>query len=71
MLRGGVDPDGRTVPGCCPLAEVERRRRHSALGRGLPVLRDALVSVADAAQHIMVVSDAEGRVLWREGTARC
>jgi hypothetical protein len=33
------------------------------------VLREALVSVADAAQHIMVVSDADGRILWREGSA--
>ena len=35
----------------------------------LPVLREGLLSVADAAQHIMVVADAEGRVLWREGSA--
>ncbi|MET9364844.1 GAF domain-containing protein [Streptomyces sp. NPDC006632] len=66
-LRSGLDPDGDSHPGLLPPAEVERRRRHSPLTQVLPVLRDALVSVADAAQHIMVVSDAEGRVLWREG----
>ncbi|WP_406505788.1 GAF domain-containing protein [Streptomyces sp. NBC_00212] len=67
MLSSGLDPDGENRAGLLPLAEVERRRRHSRLTEVLPVLRDALVSVADAAQHIMVVSDAEGRLLWREG----
>ncbi|MCX5386359.1 helix-turn-helix domain-containing protein [Streptomyces sp. NBC_00083] len=68
-LSSGLDPDGGRHAGILSAAEVERRRRHSPLTDVLPVLRDALVSVADAAQHIMVVSDAEGRVLWREGHA--
>lgn len=67
MLDSGLNPDGGYRAGLLPLAEVERRRQHSPLSEVLPVLRDALVSVADAAQHIMVVSDAEGRLLWREG----
>ncbi|MEU9191545.1 helix-turn-helix domain-containing protein [Streptomyces hundungensis] len=66
-LSSGLDPDGDNRAGLLSLAEVERRRRRSPLAEVLPVLRDALVSVADAAQHIMVVSDAEGRLLWREG----
>ncbi|MFG3282301.1 GAF domain-containing protein [Streptomyces sp. NPDC048111] len=66
-LSSGLDPDGDNTAGLLSLAEVERRRRHSPLAEVLPVLREALVSVADAAQHIMVVSDAEGRLLWREG----
>ncbi|MFE9406958.1 GAF domain-containing protein [Streptomyces sp. NPDC006530] len=66
-LSSGLDPDGDNRAGLLSLAEVERRRRRSPLAEVLPVLRDALVSVADAAQHIMVVSDGEGRLLWREG----
>ncbi len=31
-------------------------------------LRDHLVSFADDGVHIMVITDAEGRLLWREGT---
>ncbi|MFD9796220.1 GAF domain-containing protein [Streptomyces sp. NPDC059070] len=69
VLDHGVDPDGRNHAGLLPLAEVERRRRSSPLREVLPVLREALVSVADAAQHIMVVGDADGRLLWREGHA--
>ncbi|NEE06580.1 GAF domain-containing protein, partial [Streptomyces sp. SID7499] len=30
-------------------------------------LRAGLASIADAAQQIMVVTDTEGRVLWRQG----
>ena len=55
--------------GLLSMDEVEERRQSSVLLEVLPVLREALVTVADAAQHIMVVSDADGRVLWREGSA--
>lgn len=69
MLRSGVDPDRDVRSGLLSVEEVEERRQSSGLLEVLPVLREALVTVADAAQHIMVVSDAEGRVLWREGNA--
>ncbi|MFI7383878.1 GAF domain-containing protein [Streptomyces sp. NPDC049813] len=67
MLRGGVDPDRDVRAGLLGADEVAERRRSSPLLPVLPVLREALVAVAQAAQHIMVVSDAEGRLLWREG----
>ncbi|WP_329462450.1 helix-turn-helix domain-containing protein [Streptomyces sp. NBC_01431] len=69
MLSRGLDPDQHHHAALLSLGEVERRRHQSPLREVLPVLRDALVAVADAAQHIMVVSDAEGRLLWREGHA--
>jgi hypothetical protein len=37
------------------------------LGAVLPLLRSTLVSIADEAVHIMVVTDADGTILWREG----
>lgn len=67
MLRGGMDPDRDRRAGLLPLEEIERRRQASPLRELLPVLRDGLVSIADSAQHIMVVADPEGRLLWREG----
>ncbi|MFJ9038074.1 GAF domain-containing protein [Streptomyces sp. NPDC102406] len=67
MLRVGVDPDRDIRSGLLGADEVEERRRSSPLLSVLPVLREALVTVAEAAQHIMVVSDADGRLLWREG----
>ncbi|WP_206302869.1 GAF domain-containing protein [Streptomyces sp. WAC 01529] len=69
MLTGGVDPEHGSRPRLLNEEELEERRRASPLLEVLPVLREALVSVADAAEHIMVVCDAEGRVLWREGSA--
>ncbi|MGX6744620.1 GAF domain-containing protein [Streptomyces peucetius] len=69
MMQRGMDPDRDHRAGLLPLAEIERRRNTSPLLEVLPVLREGLVSIADAAQHIMVVADAEGRLLWREGSA--
>ncbi|MFC8567132.1 GAF domain-containing protein [Streptomyces sp. NPDC057245] len=70
MLRSGVDPEHDFRSRLLPPDEVRRRREASALRHVLPVLREALLSVADVAQHIMVVADEDGRVLWREGSAR-
>ncbi|MGW0736048.1 GAF domain-containing protein [Streptomyces sp. NPDC002851] len=67
MLRSGVDPDRDVRAHPLSREEVEERRRASPLAEVMPVLREGLVSIADAAQHIMVVADADGRVLWREG----
>ncbi|MET7699554.1 GAF domain-containing protein [Streptomyces sp. NPDC005485] len=67
MLRCGVDPDHDFRAGLLSRDEVERRRQTSRLRHVMPVLREGLLSVADVSQHIMVVADAEGRVLWREG----
>ena len=69
MLRSGVDPDHDVRSGLLNVEEIEERRQASPLLEILPVLREALVTVADAAHHIMVVSDADGRILWREGNA--
>lgn len=35
----------------------------------LPLLRAILVSIADEAEHMMIVTDADGHILWREGKA--
>lgn len=64
----GVDPDSGSHTGLLSADELEQRRHSSPLQAVLPALRDGLVSVADVAWHIMVVSDAEGRVLWRDGS---
>ncbi|MGW0084952.1 GAF domain-containing protein [Streptomyces sp. NPDC003393] len=67
VRRTGVDPDHGLNSRLLPREEVQRRREASPLRHVLPVLREGLLSVADVAQHIMVVADEDGRVLWREG----
>lgn len=69
VRNSGLDP-GR--PGQVPLlglAELERRRAASGLQDVLPVMRARLLPAAEAAGQLMVVVDASGRVLWREGGA--
>ncbi|WP_185149058.1 GAF domain-containing protein [Streptomyces sp. Ag109_O5-1] len=69
MLRSGVDPEHDFRSGLLSADEVRRRREESPLRDVLPVLREGLLSVADITRHIMVVADADGRVLWREGSS--
>lgn len=64
----GVDPDLGDPPGPLDAGEVEQRRSASLLQRVLPELRAALTSVAEDARHIMVITDADGVLLWREGS---
>ncbi|MFD7714774.1 GAF domain-containing protein [Streptomyces sp. NPDC059814] len=67
VLRSGVDPEKSTHSVLLEPDEIEHRRRSSALGEVMPLLGDALTAIADASQQIMVVTDVEGRVLWRQG----
>lgn len=68
-VRDRVDPDvgGNREP-LTPEA-LEEARAASGLLDALPALRSGLTSIADEALHIMVVVDANGRVLWREGSS--
>ncbi|WP_439379302.1 GAF domain-containing protein [Amycolatopsis lexingtonensis] len=66
----GVDPDRPPAPDPVGVAEVERRRSGCRLSEVLPELRGSLTSVAEDAHHLMVVTDADGVVLWREGARR-
>lgn len=66
----GLDPDstnGRRDP---DPDELVRRRSASPIGLVIDDLRGVLTSAADAAHYLMVVTDADGVILWREGSAR-
>ncbi|WP_280232252.1 GAF domain-containing protein [Nocardia cyriacigeorgica] len=70
VLAAGLVPDqanARTVLG---LEDVERRRRSSPLAGVIGELTQVVAGVADASQLIMVVTDADGVVLWRAGSPR-
>ena len=67
-IRFGVDPDqGKDLAGQVRLDEVEHRRHAGKLDRVLPVLGGVLLPAAEDAGHIMVVVDADGVILWRDG----
>ncbi|WTV57877.1 GAF domain-containing protein [Streptomyces sp. NBC_00035] len=69
VKRFGVQPEQGTGSVLLQAEEIEHRRTSTALAEVMPVLSGGLGSVADASLQIMVVTDAEGRVLWREGNA--
>ena len=70
MISLGLDPDGANARNLVARPELERLRHESPLSRVIDELRGVLTSVADASQFLMVVCDADGVVLWREGSAR-
>ena len=69
VLGFGLDPDHENRRDPMSWAEVERRRRESPLSVVIGDLLQVIASVADASHFLMVVTDAEGVVLWREGAS--
>jgi hypothetical protein len=70
VLELGLDPAGANARQPLPFPDVEARRRRSPLSLVIDELRQVLGSVADASVFVMVVTDADGVILWREGSAR-
>ncbi|AXB48757.1 helix-turn-helix domain-containing protein [Amycolatopsis albispora] len=68
-LAAHVDPDRKLPPVVCDRGEVADLREAHPLAPVLPLLRQTLVSIADDAEHIMIVTDADGLILWREGAS--
>jgi GAF domain len=68
-LAASVDPDHGEPPIVYEQDEVADVREDHPLAAVLPTLRAMLVSIADEARHIMIVTDAGGHLLWREGSA--
>ncbi len=69
-LRAGLDPGGAERLAALAPEEVERRRRRSPLHEVVDELRQVVTLVADASQMLMVITDADGVILWREGSSR-
>ncbi|MPY98559.1 MAG: GAF domain-containing protein [Actinophytocola sp.] len=68
-LAADVDPDGKLPPLVYDADELDDVRQAHPLASVLPLLRQNLVSIADDAEHIMIVTDADGHILWREGAS--
>jgi hypothetical protein len=66
-LAAHVDPDSKVPPLVYESDELAEVRAAHPLAVVLPMLRQTLVSIADEAEHIMIVTDADGHILWREG----
>ena len=68
LQAGGVSPDHCADVEPADFSEIEARRTRTALRTVLPELRSTLTQVADDANFIVVIADADGVLLWREGS---
>ncbi|GAA0959770.1 GAF domain-containing protein [Kribbella koreensis] len=68
-LAASVDPELDGPPLVLPADVLESLREDHPLHAVLPILRATLTTIADEASHIMIVTDAQGLILWREGAA--
>jgi len=66
-LAARVDPEYGSPPQVYDRREISSVRAGHPLAAVLPMLRDSLVAIADEAMHMMIVTDAEGHILWCEG----
>lgn len=70
VMRMGLHADQVNARRPMSADDLVRRRRTSRLSLVIDELRRVLTSVADASLFLMVVCDADGVVLWREGAPR-
>ncbi|MCZ2835911.1 GAF domain-containing protein [Modestobacter sp. VKM Ac-2985] len=66
-LAAHVDPERRTPPVVHAADELDDLRAAHPMNAVMPLLRSALVGIADDAMHLVLVTDAAGHVLWRDG----
>jgi hypothetical protein len=67
----GVDPSGlRIAPVVADADEATARWEVHPLAEMAPLIRSCLAATADESRHLIVVSDANGVLLWVEGNAR-
>lgn len=69
-LAARVDPEKPTPPVVYAPDDLPTLRAEHPLDAVMPLLRSTLVSIADEAMHVMLVTDAEGHILWRDGATK-
>ncbi|MGH2763716.1 MAG: GAF domain-containing protein [Thermoleophilaceae bacterium] len=70
MAGAGLDPEELHPRAAFDSRGLEDIRASSRLSEVMPVLRRCLGALAEDAEHVVVVCDAAGRVLWMEGHTR-
>ena len=70
MLGAGIAPDHLRPRSALDADGLDAARTSSPLVHAMPTLRGTLGALADDAEHVMVVCDAQGRLLWIEGHER-
>jgi GAF domain len=69
--EAGIDPSGEYLaPVLADEEETSARLDVHPLRTALPLIEDSLMAIADESAHLIVVSDADGLLLWIGGNAR-
>jgi hypothetical protein len=68
-VRASIDPSTSLAPLRFDPSESRARLAAHPLHAVMPLLRSNLVSIAEEAMHVVVVTDEQGTVLWREGAS--
>jgi GAF domain len=67
----GVDPSGNHLaPVLADEDQTSARWDVHPLAAALPLIEDSLTAIADESEHLIVISDADGLLLWIAGNAR-
>lgn len=66
-MEAGIDPESRAAPLIYDRTHIDDVRQAHPLQPLLPMLAQTLTQMADESAHIMIVTDADGRILWRDG----
>lgn len=69
VLEAGLDPTRPADRAPLPTEQIEHRRTTSPLTHVVSEVLTALTAVADASHFIVVVTDADGVILWRQGSS--
>ncbi|ALJ20787.1 helix-turn-helix domain-containing protein [Microbacterium sp. No. 7] len=70
VLGMGLASDGGNLRDPLGIDRIEQLRRTSPLRHVIDDVRSVLTAAADASNYIVVVTDQDGTVLWREGSPR-
>lgn len=66
-LAAGIDPDAPGAPPGTDPAEVREEFEAHTLRPLLPLITQTLRPVAEEGEHVLILTDRDGRVLWRDG----
>ncbi|WP_336209226.1 helix-turn-helix domain-containing protein [Nonomuraea sp. LPB2021202275-12-8] len=66
-LNAGINPEATAAPLAYSSARLDQARASHPLAPMLPLFTQTLQQMADESEHIMIVTDDEGRILWRVG----
>ncbi|WP_433247937.1 GAF domain-containing protein [Streptosporangium sp. CA-135522] len=69
-LEAGIDPEAPSAPLAVEQQDIREVRSAHPMSALLPLITGTLLETAEASAHVLIVADADGRVLWRGGDRR-